>query len=418
MTTPVSHQEKLNKLARLAVKKGAALQPGQPVMISANIANADLVREIVNEAWKAGASNVEVNWRDDAIDKAFYQYADDETIGSLPAWKASQLNDAAAENTAFIHVDGDDPDGLSDVDPARLMARSIARNKAAHQYREGMDTGKLAWTIVPAAHPRWAQKVYPELSEAEAAARLWEDLFAVCRIDENDPLENWAEHEATFIRRMNKLKNADIVKYHYTSSNGTDLWVETIPGVHFEGGASTLADGRRIHCNIPTEEVFTTPKKTGVNGTLNAVMPLSFHGQLIEDFGFTFKDGKVIDFHAATGREALKALLESDENAPYLGEMALVDKRTPIRRMNKLFFNTLLDENASCHFAFGQSYAETMENGFEKSEEELEEAGMNQSRVHVDFMVGADDLNIEGWTSQGERIPVFESGQFSAWFDQ
>lgn len=411
------NKDYLEKLALLAVRKGVNVQPGQTVVLSAGIEAADLARLVVKEAYKAGAREVIVNWYDDETDHETYLNADEEIFKTAPAWKVRQVEDTAAEDACYIRIIGSDPDLLKDVDPNRVQSRNLAMNKATPTYRSKLNNGTLAWTIVAAPTKAWAKKVFPDLSEEEAVEALWKDIFHVSRVDDNDAVENWNKHENEIRTIVEKLNKADLKKLHYTSENGTDLWVELPEGYKFEGGNSTLQNGLTIDCNIPTEEVFTAPSKYGVNGTLNASMPLNHNGILIDDFGFEFKDGKVTDFHAGKGKEALELLLNADEGSSYLGEVALVPFDSPIRDLDRIFFNTLIDENAACHFALGQSYAETIENGQNLSKDELLEKGMNQSDIHVDFMVGTRDLKIDGFDGNGNRIPVFENGNFSTWFD-
>lgn len=412
------NQEYLKKLARLAVRSGVNVQPGQLVVVNGDVEAKDLVRETVKEAYQAGASEVIVNYGDDQNTLQTYLYGSAEEFEHAPYGKAEQLNSLAKRGAAFIHIVSDDPDLLAEVNPAYPAARHKALRKEAAEYRKGLDTGQNAWTIIAAASPAWAKKVYPDLPQEEAVEALWNDIFAVSRIDDADPLENWEKHDASFQKRIEKLNSTPFKQFHYTSSNGTDLTVDLNDGYIFEGGSSKLVNGTRIFCNIPTEEVFTAPKKTGVNGKLHAVMPLSLDGKLIDGFYFDFKDGKVIDFHADQGEEALKVMMDMDEGGKYLGEMALVPFDSPIRQLNRIFYNTLIDENASCHFALGQSYQETLQGGLEMEKEQLLEHGMNQSDIHIDFMVGAPDLNITGILEDGTQIPVFENGSFSSWFDE
>lgn len=411
------NQEYLNKLARLAVVKGVNVQPGQLVVVNADLEARELARQVCREAYAAGASEVIMNYSDEVCALQTYLHADPAEFDHAPYGKAVQLNTAAEKGAAFIHIISDDPDLFAQVDPSRPAARHKALRKEAAIYRNGLDTGKNAWTIIAAASPAWAKKVYPDLGEEDAVEALWNDIFTVSRIDDNDPEENWKQHDASFQHRLEKLNTTPFRQFHYTSSNGTDLRVDLNKGTIFEGGSSLLADGTRVFCNIPTEEIFTAPRKEGVNGTLHAVMPLSLDGKLIEDFSFEFKDGKVVDFKAGKGYDTLKVQLDMDEGARYLGEMALVPYDSPIRRLNRIFYNTLIDENASCHFALGQSYQETIEGGLSMSKDELLAHGMNQSDIHIDFMVGAPDLHIDGILDDGTVIPVFENGSFSSWFD-
>lgn len=411
--------EYLNKLARLAVLKGVGLQEGQPLIIRSAIEPemARLARVCAAEAWKAGAKDVTILWSDPEIDKLRYENAEEKALETAPAWKGVLLEDAAADDAAFLTIDGEDPDLFADVNPAKMLISRKALNKITPHYRKGLDAGKLAWSIVAAPSTGWAKKVYPDLSEEEAIERLWQDIFAISRIDENDPLENWQKHGQSFENRVNRLNSLNLEKLHYQSANGTDLWVELPEYSIFVGGSSVLQSGQAIFCNIPTEEIFTAPRLDGVNGTLEAVMPLSHNGKIIDGFGFIFKDGEAVEWHAREGKDVLDAIFASADGANRLGEVALVDKTSPIRKQNKIFYNTLFDENAACHFAFGQSYAETIENGNYLSEDDLKEKGMNQSDIHVDFMVGADDLTITGFTRDGKELAIFENGSFSPEFD-
>ncbi len=412
------NKEYLNKLARLAIQSGVNLQKNQILLIQCDVEMAELCQKCVEEAWKAGAQDVIVLYEDVKSLREMYEHASMDTLQTAPAGYVAAMEDTARKGGAFLRIEGEDPDAFAGIDPKRLDARRMAKRKACPIYREGIDSGRLSWSIIACPTRAWAARVYPELDEEEALEKLWESVFSISRVDENDPIENWKEHSQNLKNRIEKLQAKDIVRFHYTSSNGTDLWVDLPEGYRFEGGSSTLSNGLSINCNIPSEEIFSAPKKDGVNGRLEAVLPLSVNGTLVENFGFTFKDGKAIEMHAKKGEDVLTSILDTDENSRYLGEIALVDKRSPIRQSHRIFYNTLFDENAACHFAFGQSYAETIDNGLNMSRAELEEAGMNQSDIHVDFMVGAEDLKIDGITANGEVIPVFENGSFTAEFDQ
>lgn len=416
-TNPGKREEQLNRLANAAVHAGVKVQPGQLVIIRAETEMRDLVHAISRKAWNAGAGDVQVFWSDEELSRQFYTHAKDDVLETIPEWMSVRYEEAARKGACFLALDGDDPDGFKDVDPRKMTRRSLAMRKKTQLYRSGIDEGKIAWTVIPCATKAWAKKVYPECDEEEAVNRLWDDLMSICRI-EDDGREAWETHTASLERKAARLNERGYKKFHYTSSNGTDLWVDLVDGSIFVGGDTKLASGLSISCNIPTEEIFSTPLKTGVNGTLEAVMPLNWNGMRIDGFGFTFQDGKVIDFHAREGYESLKALLESDPNGKYLGEIAIVDKTSPIRQKNRIYYNTLLDENAACHFAFGQSYMETLPALEGASCEELEAHGMNQSDIHVDFMVGAEDLHITGVRADGTEEDVFVNGRFSPSFDR
>lgn len=371
------NQEYLEKLAKLAVQKGVNLQKGQKIFIRSSIdpEMAKLARACAKEAWKAGAKEVYMDWNDPQSDKMLYQNADEETLSNAPAWRGMMLEEGAKMDACFLMIDGEDPDAYQNIDPSTIMLRRQGLEKITQGYRQAFDMGKLAWTIVAAPSEGWAKKVYPDLSSTEAIEKLWKDIFEISRINENDPLDNWDSHRKSFQHRLELINSLNLEKLHYTSKNGTDLWVKLPEDSLFVGGSSILQNGIEIFCNIPTEEIFSTPLLNGVDGQLEAVMPLSFNGQLIDGFGFTFKDGEVVDYHADQGKEVLETIFQSGKGANRLGEIALVDKNSPIRKQNKIFYNTLFDENAACHFAFGQSYSETMKNGVFMSPDELESKG-------------------------------------------
>lgn len=413
------NQKYLRKLARLAVRSGVNVQPGQLVVVNAPIEAAALARMINEEAYLAGAKDVMIRWHDDHSDHERYLHADPEAVSVCPDWKADMLNESAKDGACYIHIDGEDPMLMADIDPTLAVAARKSQNEKAKDYRHAIDKGIATWTIVPFAHPDWARKVYPDLPEEEAVEALWEDLFAVSRINEEDPEENWNRHHESFLNRLDKLNRLNLKSLHFRNSLGTDLIVELPETYRFEGGASTQSQtGRSFFPNIPTEEIFAAPFKTGVNGRVYTSMPLNHNGKLIDGFWLEFRDGKVTDFDAKEGRESLQAILEADEGSSYLGEAALVPAGSPINARNRIFYNTLIDENASCHLALGQSYAECVENGLNLSDEELKALGMNESAMHVDFMIGTDDLEIIGTDRSGKEIPIFEDGKFAPWIEQ
>ena len=285
----------LDKFARLTIELGINLKKGQPIVIRSST-DPELVkfaRKCAKAAWKAGASDVWMDWRDSEISALEYANKDLEAFKTAPGWKADFYESAARNNAAFLFIDGDDPEAFANSDPAKMVTARMAMNSATPDYRSGIDNGSLAWCVVAAPSAGWAKKVYPDLDEEDVVETLWQDIFRISRINENDPIENWMQHGARLNAQMDRLNQAGIVKFHYTSSNGTDLWVDMPEGAIFVGGASKLADGRENFCNIPTEELFSAPALDGVNGRLEAVFPLNENGKLVEGFGFTFKDGKV-----------------------------------------------------------------------------------------------------------------------------
>lgn len=411
------NQKYLEKLAKLAVRAGVNVQKGQTLIVNASVDAAPLARLITAEAYQAGAREVIVNFSDDAITRQMYLYGDEEIFTEAPAWKTELLNDAARKGAAIISIVDEDPDGFAGIDPARMTARKRAQQNAAPAYRNGMMNGTIPWCVIAAASPAWAGKVYPDLPAEEAVEALWNDIFAVSRIDDNDPLENWEKHNASFQKRISRLNDCRLKKLHYTNAAGTDLWVELPENYLFAGGGQYVSNGAFTFPNIPTEEVFSAPKKDGVNGVVRSTMPLNLNGNLVKDIRFTFKDGKIVDFDASSGRDLLEQQIDMDEGARYLGEIALVPYGSPIQKLGRVFYNTLIDENASCHFAFGSSYPECIPGGQNMTEEELLAHGLNQSHNHVDFMVGSDDLTITGYTEDGREIPVFVNGRFTEEFD-
>lgn len=409
----------LEKFAHLAIVKGVNLQPNQPLNIRAtgDPQHKLLIDLCVQEAKKLGCPQITFDIRDVQEELELFQPENKDRLDQRIYTLAKQYEKAAAQGAAFLSIVGEDPNAFESVDPKVIVDRNLRLNKQSPNYRKGLDTGVLSWSILAAPSAGWAKKVYPNLSEEDAIEALWSDIFAISRIDNQDPEENWLQHGATLKNRMNKLNALELVRFHYLSKNGTDLWIDLPENAIFVGGSTMLQNGVEVFCNIPTEELFSVPLKTGVNGQLEAMMPLNYNGQLIEDFGFTFKEGKVVDFHAKKGKEVLQAMLDSCENADYLGEIALVDKTSPIRQANRIFYNTLFDENAACHFALGQSYAECVPGSENWDAQKQEAHGLNQAQIHVDFMVGADDLLIEGYKKDGTKIIVFENGSFTSEFD-
>ena len=406
-------QSKINKFARLIVRAGLNVKKDQLVVIHTHIEAKDLTRAVVKEAYKVGAKDVLVRYRDEIIQHEQYKHAPIH----IYEHEALFYNETSQEGACYLSIVGSDPDLMKDVDAKRVAQSARMLRQKTTFYRHQLDTMQTQWCVVPAATEAWAKKVYPE--DDRALEKLWEDIFYVCRIDERDPLDNWKEHKKSFEKKLEILNSMQIESLQYMNSLGTCLNVKLPLKYRFEGGDSTLLDEAKTayFANIPTEEVFSAPLKTGVNGRLVASMPLIHSGSRVEDFWFTFKDGKVIDYDARVGKEVLASILESDEGASYLGEVALVGVGSPINQLNRVFYNTLIDENASCHFALGKSYNECIEGGLSMEEDQLEQCGLNQSFVHVDFMVGTSDLSIVANTYSNEQIPIFVHGKWTSLFD-
>lgn len=412
-------QTKIKKLARLIVRAGLNVKKGQLVVINAHIESVDLTRAVVKEAYAAGAKDVVVRYNDEIINHEHYLHADASCFENVSQYNCLFYNETAQEGACYLSIIGADPDLMKDVDPKRMATYSKLLRQKTQEYRNRLDTMKAQWCVVPAPTKAWAMKVYPNMNETEAVHTLWQDIFYMCRIDEGDPVQVWADRKASFNKRVDLLNGLHLKSLRYKNSLGTDLTVELPDAYRFEGGESSLLDeyGTEYFANIPTEEVFSAPKRTGVNGRLVASMPLIHGGNRIDGFWFEFKDGKVVDFDAQEGKEVLLSILDTDEGSRYLGEVALVPVESPIQSLHRIFYNTLIDENASCHFALGRAYNECVKGGLQMNAEELLEHGLNVSFVHVDFMVGTRDLSITGVTETNEKISIFEAGKWTSMFD-
>ncbi|MBE7005460.1 MAG: aminopeptidase [Ruminococcaceae bacterium] len=407
-------QEKWNEYAKLLVEVGANVQKGQTLMLSSPIECAPFARLCASAAYGAGCREVVVIWGDDALNRERFLRADDAVFDEVPAWTRHLYNDYAEENAAFLAISARDPEALRGVDPKRISRSQLARFKALDPFYTAQMNNSLAWCIGSVPIPSWAKKVFPDVDEREAMDRLWDAIFEAVRIKgDGKAVERWREHLALMDKRTQKLNELHFKTLHYTNSLGTDLTIE-LPADHvWAAGAATTPRGQIFVANMPTEEIFTAPLKTGVNGVVYAALPLVVNGNVVDGFHFVLKDGKIVEAHAKTGEEFLKAAISVDENACYLGEVALVPYDSPISNQNILYYNTLFDENARCHLAFGRAYPECVEGGDKLSNEELEARGLNQSAAHNDFMIGTADLSIVGATADGREIPVFTEGNFA-----
>ena len=406
-------EEKLKEYARLAVVTGLAVKPGQEVMISASVEVADFVHLVMEQAYKAGASDVVVEWMDSEAAKLRYQHSYMEKISQCPEWTSLMRNTMAQRGAAFLSIRSDDPRVLADVDPKKPAAAQKASRNACGPFVEAHRNGTMPWCIIGAASPKWAQAVFPDLPEQEALDRLWDAIFQTARVDSGDAVAAWEVHRQEFQKRIAWLNEQAFDALHYQNSLGTDLTVGLLPGGIWCGGGAATADGRWHFMNLPTEEVYTAPHRERTEGTVYSSMPLNFNGNLIDQFYLTFEKGRVVDFGAKQGEEVLRSILEMDEGAKYLGECALVPYDSPISNLGILFYNTLYDENASCHLAVGSGISEAIEGGMSKSREELLQVGINDSLTHVDFMFGTADLSITGIRPDGTRVPVFQNGNWA-----
>lgn len=404
---------KLERYADLIVRKGVNVKPGQEVVVQAPVDVAAFVRLLVARAYAVGAGHVTVIWNDDAVTRLTYENVDASWFETVPAWQREQLDSLAEAGACFIFVEGADPEALKGIDPAKPAAASKARNTQCVKYRHGMDFNINPWCIAGAPVAAWVRQVYPGVEDEVATYRLWCAILSVARADGDDPEAAWELHNATFEKNLRLLNERHFDRLHYTSANGTDLWVGMTDKHVWEGGSSSTPDGHVFFPNIPTEEVFTSPHCERVDGVVYSALPLVRHGNKIDRFWLRFENGLVVDFDAEVGRDTLASILDTDEGARRLGEVALISKNTPIRETETLFYDTLYDENASCHLALGSGFPECYEGGYAMTQDDLRDLGLNKSGTHVDFMIGADDLDIMGVTADGEEIPVFVNGQWT-----
>ncbi|USG64771.1 aminopeptidase [Brevibacillus ruminantium] len=407
-----SFETMLDRYASLAVKIGVNLQPGQTLFITASLTSADLVRKIARKAYEAGAKEVHMEWRDDELTRMKYDLAPDEAFEEYPLWKANGMETMAENGAAFLTILDSDPNLLKGVPSARLSAAKKSAGKALFKFRSYMMSNQVSWSVISASSPAWAAMVFPELPEEERVDALWHAIFRATRADQEDPVQAWSEHQKQLSEKVDYLNQKQYHSLHYQAP-GTDLTIE-LPERHiWIGGGDKNAKGVPFMANMPTEEVFTAPLKTGVSGVVRSTKPLSYNGNLIENFSLTFEQGRIIDFSAEEGYEVLKHLIEMDEGSHYLGEVALVPHQSPISQSNMIFFETLFDENASNHLAIGNAYPVSVEGGSSLSPEEMEKRGLNTSLTHVDFMIGSGEMNIDGITADGTREPLFRSGNWA-----
>lgn len=403
----------LIKYASLAVNIGVNIQKDNILVISSPIETAEFARLITEEAYKSGAKDVIVHYGDQKLTKIKLENSSLETISNIPEWQAESYNYYARQEACFISISASDPDGLKGVAVEKIGASQKARTSALKEYFDNSMSNKCRWCVLSVPTLSWAKKVFPKVSDDEAMESLWDVIFKTVRVDTENPVNAWKKHNAYLEEKIKFMNNNNFKSVHLKSANGTDLNIELPEGHIWAGGSEGDVNGIPFNANIPTEEVFTLPKKTGVNGIVYSSKPLSYGGNLIDNFSITFKDGKAIDFTAETGYDVLKQMLESDEGAKYLGEVAFVPYNSPISNSKLIFFNTLFDENAACHLAFGRAYESCVKDADKYSEEELEKIGVNNSVIHVDFMIGTSDLEITGINKNGETIQIFSNGNWA-----
>lgn len=402
----------IRNYAKLIARTGANVQPGQRVVITAQNDQQAFVSVLAEECFRAGAADVEAEWQDTRIDKLAARFETVRELGAVTPWEEAKYAYRAQTLPVTIKLLSADPDGMKGANREKITLASMARLAITKPYTDAM-TNRHQWCVAAIPSAGWAKKIFPEERANSAVEKLWELILNVCRADGKDPMTDWMWHNRALRDKCDKINALGLCALEYKSSNGTRLRVGLIPQAKFIAGRKHTADGVYFNPNIPTEECFTTPMRGEAEGIVYAVKPLSYGGELIEDFWLRFSEGKVVGMGAKKNAALLEKIVGMDEGAAYLGETALVPYDSPINRTGVLFYNTLFDENACCHLALGRGYTNTID-GFEKMEHsDFADLGVNDSSQHVDFMIGSADLNITGVTKSGERIPVFVDGTWS-----
>ncbi|HOR17778.1 MAG TPA: aminopeptidase [Bacilli bacterium] len=403
----------LKKFADLAVKVGVNIQKGQILVVNSPVECIELTRLIVESGYQAGASFVMVRYNDDIVSKTLFTYATMEVLTEVPQYIIEQHKYIVDNKAAVISISAPTPGLMKDIEPLKMQAATKAANEKIGFYRKHMMSNGSQWLVIAAPTLAWATKVFPNEDPNKVVDKLWEAILSASRVtEENDPVADWQNHIKRLAKRNQMLNNYNFKTLEFKNSLGTELSVELVENHIWGGGGEMAQTGVYFAPNIPTEETFTMPHSHRVNGKVVATMPLNYQGKLIEDFYLIFKDGKVVDYDAKKEKEALKSLLELDEGSSRLGEVALISYDSPISNTKILFYNTLFDENASCHLALGNAYTMNIKNGNDLSEEELLAKGYNKSITHVDFMFGSKDMNIFGIKQDGSKVQVFKDGNF------
>jgi aminopeptidase len=403
---------KLDRLAEVAVKVGLRLREGQDLLLTAPAVALPLVRKVAEHAYKAGAGIVTPILSDDEFTLARYRYGHDFSFDRAAGWLYEGMAKAFSDNTARLAIVGDNPMLLSGQDPAKVARASKAQSRAYQPALEKIVNFDTNWNIISYPSPAWAKQVFPDDAEDAAIAKLAEAIFSASRVDNDDAIANWDRHNARLRERTQWLNGQRFSALHYNGP-GTDLTIGLADGHEWAGGGSTAKNGITCNANIPTEEVFTTPHCRRVSGHVVSSKPLSYQGTLIDNIKVKFEDGRIVEAKASRGEEVLNKVLDTDEGARRLGEVALVPHSSPISRSGLLFFNTLFDENAACHVALGQCYAKCFVDGTKLSQQEIAAQGGNQSLIHIDWMIGSDKIDIDGIHADGRRVPVFRKGEWA-----
>lgn len=403
----------LRKYAKLIVKMGVNIKKGQGCIINVSVEHHDFAKMVAEEAYRAGAKWVRIDWNYQDFTKLKYRHENLTTLSQVPAWEEEKAKYTVETLPALIHIASDDPDGLKGVNVEKMQKSLIARTKVLKPYRDAQDD-KNQWTIVAVPSPKWAKKVFPGERTSVAVQKLWDAILHTVRVTpDNDPVAEWNQHNETLGEKCKTLNSYNFEKLHYKNKYGTDFTCWLIDNSRWNGGGDRLMDGTFYHPNMPTEEVFISPMAGKCEGTVVATKPLSYQGQLIDKFSVTFENGKAVSWKAEVGQDVLDRMLGMDDGAKMLGELALIPYDSPIANTGILFYNTLFDENASCHVALGRGFASTLPGYENMSKEEQTADGINDSLIHVDFMIGSEDMEIDGYTRDGKVVPVFRNGDWA-----
>ncbi|MEE3317588.1 MAG: aminopeptidase [Pseudomonadota bacterium] len=412
MSTPID-PDALNRLADVAVNVGLNLQPGQDLILTAPAEALPLVRAVAAAAYRAGAGVVTPILSDPGVTLAQFEHGSDDSFDTAPAWLYAGMADAYNTGAARMAIVGEDPMLLSEQDPEKVARAGKANSIAYKPALEKIANFAINWSIASYPTLDWAKRIFPDMADEDAVAALADAIFAASRVNTPDPVAAWADHNAALATRTKWLNEQRFSALHFTSP-GTDLTVGLADGHEWHGGASEAQNGITCNPNIPTEEVFTTPHADRVNGTVRSTKPLSHQGSLIDEIEVRFENGVIVEARAAKGEAVLQKLLDTDEGARKLGEVALVPHFSPISQSGLLFYNTLYDENAACHIALGQCYSKCFLDGARLTPEQIADQGGNSSMIHVDWMIGGPDTDIDGITADGTRVPVFRGGEWAS----
>ena len=405
------NQDTLKKYAPTLLKYGVNLQEDQTLVISVDVENKDFAVIVTEEAYRLGAKEVVLNWRCSPIARQRLLHANESVLEKPANWIPEFYKQYIDDKAAFLSLISANPKALEGIPTDRISLQSRNLNKVLSFYHTAIMNSSVTWCVASVPTVLWANLLGYEGSDEEKINQLWATLLKLCRIEGIEPKDTYRHHMAKLRRRCEALNKLDLKSLRYTCENGTDLLLELPEGHIWLGGEESSKDGTIFNANIPTEEVFSAPQYNGVNGVVHSTKPLIYHGNTISDFSFTFKEGKIVEYTAKEGYEVLKELVETDEGSHYLGEVALVDHFSPISQSNQIFYETLFDENASCHLAIGASYPTCLKNSDGLSEEELKERGLNHSLTHVDFMIGHERMNIKGYTRDGQAVDIMIDGR-------